>query len=230
MVIEKFFKGRKSSPATKRFADFRFEYNQAVTVTVEGRDEEFGTIVYDYSEQGLVIPVPLGKKTGRRLELSEGDVVSLTVAQPTAAYQGWGQVAGIDGRPDELISLYVSEYWEERQDRQFYRLKVQLPVRYAPVGNHPLNAEDFDDTRTVDLSGGGARFPVKGRSRRGDLFYLQFDIVMKGEVHSLILTGKVVRVETSLSLGTVVAVQFTDISEREQRLLVEWISSQQTQA
>jgi c-di-GMP-binding flagellar brake protein YcgR len=227
VVLGRFLRSLRPAAATRKFADLRFDYNHPVTVEVEGDDEQFGSIVYDFGEQEMIIFVPRGKKSGRPLTMKDGDVVSLTLPQRGGAYQGYARVVEVRNFPDELITMAVSEDWEERQDRRFYRLQVQLPVLYAPVSNRGLNPEDFVSSRTLDLSGGGAKFPVEGRYRRGELLYVQFDILVKGEVHSIILTGKVVRVEESLSLGTIVAVEFTDISEREQRLLVDWVGSQQ---
>jgi len=215
--------------STRRFTDLQFAYNHPVTVALEGHDEEYGTAVYDFNEAEMVIFVPRGKRTGRRLDLPDGATVSLTVPQRGAAYLAYARVTAVRTWPQELITLAAPEEWVERQDRQFYRLPVELPLRWAPVTSRGLDPEDFRSSRTLDLSGGGAKFPVDGRHRRGDLLYLQFDILMRGEEHGLVLTGKVVRVEQSLALGTIVAVQFVDISEREQRLLVDWIGAQQGQ-
>lgn len=228
MGLNNFFKAFKQK-TTKNFTNFRFEYNHPVTLMVENNDEEFGTIVYDYSEEGLTVIVPRGKKTGQTPDLKVDDFVTLTIPQTQGAYMGLARVTWVGKYGQELITLALQEDWEERQDREFYRLAVTLPLRYAPVTRRGLNPEDFRSSRTIDLSGGGAKFPVDGLHRRGDLLYVQFDIMMRGDIQSIILTGKVVRIEQSLSLGTIVAVQFADISDREQKLLVEWVGSQQSQ-
>jgi len=225
MVLNRLMKAFKS-PKTRQFADFRFDYNHPVTVTVENNDEEFGAVVFDYTEAGIIVSIPRGKKIGRRMEVFVGQTVSLTVGQRGLAYHCYAKVTKVDDREQELITLAVPEKWEARQDRQFYRLPVELPLRYTPVSNG-LSPEAFRSSRTMDLSGGGAKFPVDGPYRRGDLLFVQFDIPAQGESSHIILTAKVRRVEESIQLGTVVAVQFDDISDREQRLLVDWINSRQ---
>jgi c-di-GMP-binding flagellar brake protein YcgR len=228
MVLDRLRKAFKAS-RTRCYTDLQFAYNHPVTVALDDEGEEYGTAVYDFNETEIVVFVPRGKTTGRRLDLTEGTTVSLTVPQKGAAYQAYARVAAVCTWPQELITLTVPQEWVERQDRQFYRLPVELPLRWAPVTIRGLNPDDFRTSRTLDLSGGGAKFPVDGLHRRGDLLYVQFDILLRGEEYGLLLTGKVVRVEQSLAFGTIVAVQFIDISEREQRLLVDWVAAQQGQ-
>lgn len=212
-------------PTGRKFADFRFQANHPVTLDVN--NEDYGSAVYDWTEAEIIIFAPRGKRTGEVLSLVPDDTVTILIPQQGSAFVGKARVTNVQGGGQQvLVTLAMPEELHEKQRRQFFRVSIQLPLRYSPVSGKGLKPEDFRSTSTVDLSGGGAKFSADKFHRRGDQVYIRFNIMRKGEVRGIVAMGKVVRIEESLGRGTIIAVQFTDIADREQEELIQYLNAQ----
>lgn len=125
------------------------------------------------------------------------------------------------------------------QRRQYYRLEINIPVRYMEITESESNAmmkdgelperlenlSEYFTGDTIDISGGGLRFTGDGLVDKGKLLSVVFDVDYDGEITRYVLAADVI-----MSFGVPQhhgkyehRVEFKNISKEYRENLIKYI-------
>ena len=125
------------------------------------------------------------------------------------------------------------------QRRQYYRLELNIPVRYIQIteteSNTMANEEELPERLenlseyhtgdTIDISGGGLRFTGDGLVEKGNKLAVVFDIDYEGNIVRYVLAADVI-----MSFGVPQhhgkyehRVEFRNISKENREMLIKYI-------
>ena len=124
------------------------------------------------------------------------------------------------------------------QRRQYYRLELNIPVRYMQIteteSNMMANGEElperlgnlseFYSGDTIDLSGGGLRFTGDGFVEKGNKIAIVFDIDYEGNIERYVLAAVVMSFAVPQHHGMYEhRVEFRNISKENREMLIKYI-------
>ncbi len=127
--------------------------------------------------------------------------------------------------PIPMLVLIYPEKAERIQRRQYFRLKINEKVYYRFADNEQ-QANDYKETRIIDISGGGIKLVLNTELKMGDK--LQFFIDIK-PLQDILFTGKVVRITKLADRNTKAAgIKFINIKRNIQDKIISWIFEYQS--
>lgn len=168
---------------------------------------------------------------GQILPLASGQRVRCQLAAPSGFYEFDSVVLGREGGRVPVTVLSMPRSYERVQRRNFVRLDVQVPVRYAvmPPGTsgRPLVPPPgpIIATRTADLSGGGVALYTPQPLLDGAILDMWIALPEGEEIHA---TGQVMRVGDRGPDGSQIAgVRFIGLTERDRNAVIRFIFREQ---
>lgn len=180
---------------------------------------KFRSRIQDIGDGEISITAPLKKgeyiplRVGTRVNLMVFDESAICVFKCTILQREKGRVP--------TLTLKLPEKYKRIQRRNFYRLRIKLPLLYRPEPLEEDEDEEFRKGEMIDISGGGLQmkfleeetFPISAR--------LEFLITFP-DLGELQLKGKIISSFTrndSIHVG----VKFIEITTPIQDKIVGWI-------
>ncbi|MFW5856033.1 MAG: flagellar brake protein [Bacillota bacterium] len=131
-------------------------------------------------------------------------------------------------RIKENIHLLVIEPPEEIvriQRRNYFRLEVKRDVRYRLINDDLEPIQDYVDSKTIDISGGGVKLILNSELEENDLVEMLIDIPDLSDVP---LPGEVKQIY-SLPDGKAVGIEFINLKRRVRDQIIGWLFDYQRQ-
>ncbi|KAB7708893.1 pilus assembly protein PilZ [Bacillus aerolatus] len=199
-------------------------YLLLVSTDAEGEEERYRCRVADIDEGHILIDYPVKIKTNRSTFFVDGMQLSAEFIDPkssSAVYTFNTEVIGRTKREIPLLLLHDpgKDKYERIQRRKFVRL--QSPVNAAIY----LNNKPPFTAATEDISAGGIAIalPEGVEAEYGDSGRVFLSVPMQSsEHHYFEIAGKVVRTRTDHTNRTIVSIEFTDLREHEQQVLLRF--------
>ncbi len=170
-------------------------------------------------------------RSGVRVSVRKDQELVLLFTRPDGIYSGKAVVESASPNPTPLIVVRAIGGMERTQRREYYRVRVSLPVKMVGLENRSTGAHVNKASglhiiaRTIDISGGGLaihkEFPIMPGT--------EFDIALTLEEDQppLELTGRVVYSEPIRTFQGRqlyrVAMAFVDIQEAARRRIIRHI-------
>jgi len=195
--------------------------NQSIRVSRDQKELDwYDSNIQDVQKRKFYITIPYQKASP--LILTKGDTVIVNIILQGARVEFKSILLGrhVDNIP--LYALSWPDSYNRVQDRKFVRLPVIIDVFYAEVpqeGNNP----QFIKTFAQDISGGGIRMLVNKRYEAGTVLLLKFNLPIGDKSQEIAVSGRVVRFCETDVLAAGVAVEFTDVTNRQQDIIVRYI-------
>lgn len=180
----------------------------------------FKSRIEGVEDREITITVPI--KKGEYMPLRVGTRVSLMVYDETAICVFQCRVTGRKKGNIPLLVLELPDTFKRIQRRNFYRLKINLPLLYRPLTIDDEEEEEFFKGDMVDISGGGLQmrftseediYPISARLE----FKIDFpdlgELWLKGMVVSRFKRKGVIHI----------GVKFYNITTKVQDDIVGWI-------
>ena len=194
--------------------------NQKIQVNLlSGKEDSYVSDVQYIKDQELIISIPTNGTTS--LPLNNGDLIQVSFVSDSSRYVFETRVIG--WRYDNtMYALTLPEVCRRVQLRKFARVPTVLEVMYAEVPDEGKKYE-FIKSTSLDLSGGGIRLMLKKDLPAGARLLVRINIPLKNRLECLEIKAKVVRTlpDEYLKLSHT-AVQFIDISRKQQDLIVRY--------
>ncbi|NLJ67202.1 MAG: hypothetical protein GX340_07820 [Clostridiales bacterium] len=154
------------------------------------------SMIQDISDEGdLVISLPMLE--GRPILLNPGERVEIRLFKEEASYLFNGNVKNRYRINDAIFfSIIKTSPIKRIQRREYYRLKVVLPVTSRVLDDDIEKESQFIKGYSIDISGGGLKLSTDYYLELNTLVECHIDLD-KGE--ELIIKGKVVRVNQANS-------------------------------
>lgn len=201
----------------------KLSINQKVFISRNGTDW-YVTSVQEKENNTFAIAIPYHRS--QPLILYRGENVTCRFPGEGAAFEFKTQVTGHTKDQVPLIVLNLPEYCNRVQQRNFVRLPVLIPVKYA-VAPEKDKEPQYQDGMTVDLSAGGMKLTVKDPFKPGVILVINFQLSIREETVTFNLKGKIQRLEVKdLEKNYRVyqaGIEFIDISHRDQDKIVAFI-------
>ncbi len=183
----------------------------------------------------MVQDIPIDNEVIITLPIAAGRPISLTIGQKVQVifFRETGQfyfVAKVTHRQRtetmHLIRLKQISPIHRLQRRNFYRLKIVLPLFFRVAKNNQEHKSPYSKGYTVDISGGGMRIITDKPLKPG--MYLECRIPIKEE-GEITIKGLVKRVgkEVDKEYKFNVAIQFVGISENIRDKIIYFIFEEQ---
>lgn len=165
----------------------------------------------------LSISIPISK--GEIVPIRNGTPLSVIFVGPEAMYQFESRV--LKRKRGKVPSLLISlpENFRRIQRREFFRLKVNIPLLFRKQEG----GEDFFEAFTLDLSGGGCKFRAEEELEVGETVLVRFK---EEELTGLDLEAEILRREKD-DQKFIYAARFKEIPEREQDEIIRFIFDKQ---
>lgn len=128
-----------------------------------------------------------------------------------------------------LLKLNVVSSIKRIQRRNYYRLKITLPIYIRSLtdgSEENQNSEKWFKAYTLDISGGGVKISIDRSLEKGSLL----ECKLKINDEDLVLKGKVVRcqlAETDPIIRYEIGMSFVDITEYQRDLIIRFIFEEQ---
>lgn len=197
--------------------------NQKLFISRDGGDWYVTSVQQlDKNEFSVAMPYHMSQP----LILQRGDKVTVKFAGENAAYQFKTQVTGRSRDQVPLYVLALPEQCNRIQQRNFVRLPLLIPVKYAVVPEKDKEPQ-FQEGIIIDLSGGGMKLALKDPYRPGVILILDFQLKIREEIVNFRLKGQIKRLEVKeLENKRRVfhaGIEFLNISRRDQDKIVAYI-------
>ncbi len=185
------------------------------------KENSYVSNIQDIKDGELIISIPT--KGTNPLALNNGDLIKVSFISDPARYEFQTKVIGWRYDNIPMYVLTLPEYFKRVQLRRFVRIHTILEVMYAEVSDEGKYYE-FIKSTSLDISGGGIRLILKKDLPAGAILLLKISIPMKNGLEYVEITGRVVRTMPDEHLKLFhAAVDFIDISRRQQDLIVRYI-------
>lgn len=157
---------------------------EKVTLMV-GEESEAGLYsarIEDFINGGIVITNPEYVQ-GRTL-LRDGMTITVQVTRGDAAYEFESKITQRNGNSTSYAILTPPRQIRRIQRRLFCRVELNTGLKYALIQNGSVTKNEHDavvwtDSRTIDISAGGALIQTIGEVHRGDLLLLQMELFVE---------------------------------------------------
>ncbi|MDF9407010.1 MAG: Flagellar brake protein YcgR [Pelotomaculum sp. PtaB.Bin013] len=195
--------------------------NQSIRVSRDMKEPDwFDSNIQDVQKGKFYITIPYQK--ANPLILSKGDRVIVNIVLQGARIEFISAMLGrrVDNIP--LYSLSWPDDYNRVQDRKFVRLPVIMDIFYAEV---PKEGESprYIKSSVQDISGGGVRMLVKNIYEAGTALLMKFNLLLGDKSEEIAVSGKVVRSGKISATAISAAVEFTNITNRQQDIIVRFI-------
>lgn len=125
--------------------------------------------------------------------------------------------------PPRRLRLAKVQSYSNIQKRDYFRVDAELSLFYR-TEEPPLQRRIHNTT--VNLSGGGIRFPVEGNFRMRDKVEVKLSLKGSPEVDTE-CTGRVVRIDEGQDGQVEIALAFVEISPKDRDRIISYCFSQQ---
>lgn len=203
--------------------------NQKITLVVLEGDNagSYPSRIEDVGSDAVVVAAPTNE--GSVLELSEGDQLQIQVFRMDAMYSFGSVVEAVIMYPFPMLQLALPAEIERHQRRRYARVDAALPARYRRTGKGAdSRLVPYRGTAT-NVSGGGVLIVTRHFGpgvEEGSHVEVELELP-EGKVYA---AGIVVRASAKGKENEVylkIAVEFTDIDERERDMLVKYVLQRQ---
>lgn len=201
------------------------EINQNIELEVKSGlyKGRYQSRISDLADDHLKVLVPFNK--GSLVPLSKGIAISVFYAAEAAAYKFSTKV--IDRMKKPVPQLIIEKPNPDDitkiQRRNYFRLEVKRKVFYRKVDQDWKPVEDFKETTTIDISGGGIKM-VLSEDLPGDiLLEVKLDIP---DVEGVPIISKLIRTY-ELPDGKSAGIKFIDINHRTRDAIMGWLFDHQ---
>ncbi len=204
------------------------QINQRILVNLKSAKESaYVSNIQDIKDGELTIAIPT--RGTNPLNLNVGDLIDVSFISDSSRYEFQTRVVGWRYDNIPMYALALPETCKRVQLRRFVRVPAILEVLYAEVPEEGNNYQ-FVKATSLDLSGGGIRLLLKKNFSVGDKLVFKIDIPIRNGLECLEITGRVVRSLPDEHLEMYqTAVQFTEISRRQQDLIVRFTFSKMSE-
>ena len=194
--------------------------NQLVNIRIEfsaDRYELYPSRVEEIAELTIALAAPIYKGQVRRV--AEGEEIWVEFVDGGNLYRFHTTVVRQVKEPVPLLIVMRPNKIQRWNRRKFFRFPVRLKVTLQ-LADQQLTGE------TVDLSAGGfaARFPLELEEVKKDA---AAQVLLSLPEKAISSKGRIVRQEPLENQQTILAVEFTDLPEKEQDEIVAFIFAQQ---
>lgn len=195
--------------------------NQSIRVSRDMKELDwFDSNIQDVQKGKFYITVPYQK--ANPLILGKGDQVIVNIVLQGARVEF---KSALLGRRVDNIPLYILSWpddYNRVQDRKFVRLPVIMDIFYAEV---PKEGESprYIKSSLQDISGGGVRMLVKNMHEAGTVLMMKFNLLIGEKTEEIAVSGKVVRSSKISATAISAAVEFINITNRQQDIIVRFI-------
>ncbi|MCF8009910.1 MAG: PilZ domain-containing protein [Clostridiales bacterium] len=165
--------------------------DKKISVSADGRDW-YVTSVEKKESGGFYIGLPY--QSSKPLILIAGDTVACKFSGQDSTYSFSTRVIN---QVKDQITMYIlafPETIERVQQRNFVRVPVTLPVKYA-VEQDKGKKNKFKNATSIDLSSGGMKLAVKEYLNYNTILYLVFELEVNKKLTTFEVMGRIVRVE-----------------------------------
>jgi len=195
--------------------------NQSIRVSRDLEEPDwFDSNIQDVQKGKFYITIPYQKTNP--LILDKGDQVIVNIVLQGARIEFKTILLG---RQVDNIPLYVLSWpddYNRVQDRKFVRLPVIMDIFYAEVPKEGESPQ-YIKSSAQDISGGGVRMLIKNMYEAGTVLLMKFDLLMGDKSEEIAVSGKVVRSGKISATAISAAVEFTNITNRQQDIIVRFI-------
>ncbi len=205
-----------------------FEVNTKIEIDVDDPDHggKFLSRVMDFDQKEIKIMAPTDH--GILVLFRNKTPISVFYIGDRALYCFNSIVTGHFKEPIPGFSIKYPSKVERIQRREFVRLDIKEHLRYRIIDEKDelgINVEKFQDTYTIDISGGGLCFHSSDPQEIGTSLEI---IVRTKELKTESIIGKVVRVKRT-DEGNLyeVGVAFEAVSPVVQDKIISWIFDKQ---
>jgi len=195
--------------------------NQSIKVS---RDEKvldwYDSNIQDVQKGKFYITIPYQKASP--LILAKGDRVIVNIILQGARVEFNSTLLGrhVDNIP--LYALSWPDSYNRVQDRKFVRLPVIIDIFYAEVPQEGESPQ-YIKSSAQDISGGGVRMLVNKMYEAGTVLLLKFHLPIGDKSQEIAVSGRVVRSCETGARAASVAVEFTNVTNRQQDIIVRYI-------
>ena len=203
----------------------KLRVNQSIDIEVK-RGIYKGTFpskIDEVNEENIKVLAPY--RNGEIVPLRAGTEINIFFTGENAAYKFNSEI--IDRIVDQVKLLVITPPEEivRIQRRDYFRLDVKKDAKYRKLaddyelGDEIKSEEDFIETQTVDLSGGGVRLVNESDLEEGDFIEVMIDL---SGIEEIVILGEV-KQEYDLPNGKAVGVEFKDISRQARDEIIGWL-------
>jgi len=209
--------------------DFLTVNRRAVIVVPEGHSAgRYASRIEDIENDGVLLAAPTHK--GAMLRLSEGQRIEVQIAWHDAVYCLSVRVEAMITDPIPLIRVAKPGRAERVQRREFVRVDVNLPVRYACLDEAPGEPAAYCGGSATSLSGGGLlllTWHMPRSLRPGSRVKLQLELSRDTRVSAKGLVVRISTEETDRGQYYKLAIAFDEIDEKQRDMIVKHVLQRQ---
>lgn len=180
----------------------------------------FKSRIEDLGPGKVVITTPL--KKGEYVPLRVGTRVTILIYEDAAICAFDCQITSRKKGNIPLLVLALPQKYRRIQRRDFFRLKIKLPLQYRLLPLEGEEGEAFREGEMVDISGGGLQLRILEEEKLPVSSLLQLRITFPAGMGEQLIKGKVMarfrRNEEEFA-----GIQFFQINTRLQDDIVGWI-------
>ncbi len=184
---------------------------------------DYQSRIADIEDDYLKLLVPFRK--GSLVPLSPGTEIAVFFSADTAAYKFSTE---IQDRVSESVPLLVVDRPAEDdfvkiQRRKFFRLEVRKKIWYRPVDKELEPEDDYKESWTIDISGGGVKMVLEEELEKEQLLEVKLDIEA---IEGVPILAKIVNFY-DIADGKACGMKFVDINPRTRDSLMGWLFDHQ---
>ena len=183
----------------------------------------FPSKIDEVTEENVKVLTPY--RNGEVVPLRVGTEINVFFTGESAAYKFNSKILDRINEQIKLLVIAPPEEIVRIQRRDYFRLDVKKDAKYRKLADDyelgdPIEvSEEFIETQTVDLSGGGVRIVNESNLSEGDFIELMIDL---SGIEDVIILGEV-KQEYDLPHGTAVGIEFKDISRQARDEIIGWL-------
>ncbi|MFW6269796.1 MAG: flagellar brake protein [Bacillota bacterium] len=182
----------------------------------------FNSKISDIKNDKIKILTPTVK--GELVPLRKNLKLDIFYTGNTAAYKFTSRIVDRELEPVPVLVIKYPEKVERIQRRDYFRLQIQIEVKYRHVDSEGEPLDDkFRETISRDLSGGGIKMVVENELNVDTLLELYLDIP---EIKKIPIMGKVVQTHTEEKVKTA-GIEFKAINPQLRDQIVGWLFDKQ---
>ncbi|MFW6381071.1 MAG: flagellar brake protein [Bacillota bacterium] len=202
-------------------AENALEINQKIQLEIDRGPYQgtFPSKIADIEDEVIKVVPPYDK--GELLPLRRNLELKVYFTGDDAAFYFESKVIGREREPIPLIVLTPPETLKRIQRRNYFRLEVSEPIYYRRLDEEEEPLEEFRESKTVDVSGGGVKMVLDQPLEADDLLELYLNIP---DIDDVPILGKVRQIYTLPDDYTKAAgIEFIRISSRIRDTIVGWL-------
>lgn len=181
---------------------------------------QYQSRISDKNANELCVLIPYND--GNLVPIGIGVEVEILIASDAAAHKFQSKVINRikEPVPQLILEMPDKEDFIKIQRRKYFRLDVKREVLYRRADKDwEPKEEDFTETSTIDISGGGIKMVLKEELPNDIFLELMLDIPA---IEGVKIISRTVR-KYELPDGKAIGVEFLDINHRSRDALMGWL-------